>query len=163
MQTGTKFNEFHVGQGADPGSDEKPFVCLIADDDETDVLLTRKALELTRHSYRILWVKNGREVLSLLDDADTLSDIGMLLLDLNMPVMNGRDVLARIKNDSRFRALPVVILTTSRNQDDIDFSYQTGANSYVVKNTDFSRYASDVGTTMKYWRDVSRHPSLGPV
>ncbi len=144
----------------DAADDAPPcFVCAIADDDYGDVVLTRKALEKSGFPVRLLWVKNGDELIELLLAPPADASIDFILLDLNMPKLDGREALLQIKRDVRLRCLPVSILSTSTSQEDIDFAYGHGANCFVSKHPDFAEFTEALLTLFHFWKDVARRPS----
>lgn len=147
--------------GESAGDEDSPFVCLIADDDQGDVLLTRKAMASLGEAYRVYWVTNGRDLLALLADPQRRDEIDLVLLDLNMPLLDGRDVLRSVQGNPDRCRVPIVVHTTSANQDDINFAYAVGANAYVSKNPDFAGYRDDVSRLMKFWRHTARIPKSG--
>ena len=116
-----------------------PFIILIADDDEDDCLLVEAAFREMDHSYNLRFVGDGRELLDYLHNEGDFSDPeaypvpNLILLDLNMPRIDGREALTIIKPDLHFRDIPILILTTSREQKDIDFTRKYGASSFLVK------------------------------
>src|ERR1043165_1098759 len=116
---------------------------LLADDDPDDRLLTRHALEENRLANDLRCVEDGEELLDYLDRRGKYSDPassprpGIILLDLNMPKKDGREALAEIKADPSLQNIPIIILTTSKQEEDIFRSYQLHANSYITKPVTF--------------------------
>ena len=141
-----------------------PITILYADDDPDDRLLTADALRDSRMSNRLEMVDDGAEVLAYLRREGRWADPqlsprpALILLDLNMPKMDGREALAEIKADSRFSSIPVVILTTSRAEADVIRSYQTGANSYIAKPVTFEGLVQIMGDLNRYWFEVVELP-----
>ena len=137
---------------------------LVAEDDPDDQLLTREALEENRLSNELFFVNDGVELLDYLyrrnryaDPASSYPDL--ILLDLNMPRMDGREALAHIKADPALRRIPVVVLTTSKAEEDVFRSYDLGANSFVIKPVTFERLVAAVRTIAEYWFSIVRLPS----
>jgi chemotaxis family two-component system response regulator Rcp1 len=127
---------------------------LLVDDNPADVRLTVETLKDLGFSYRLDVAGDGEEAVRMLRDA--VAGVGvpvpdLILLDLNLPRMDGREVLAEIKADPALRRIPVVVLTTSRAADDLFRSYDLHANCYVVKPIDFDRYADVVKSIESFW------------
>jgi len=141
-----------------------PITILMADDDADDRQLTREALEDARLINDIRFVENGEELLEYLrrqgryaPPADTPRP-GLILLDLNMPRKDGRTVLKEIKQDADFRRIPVVVLTTSKSDEDVYRSYDLGVNSYIVKPVTFDALVDVLQTLEKYWFEIVELP-----
>jgi len=141
-----------------------PITILMADDDADDRQLTREALEDARLINDIRFVENGEELLEYLrrqgryaPPADTPRP-GLILLDLNMPRNDGRTVLKEIKQDADFRRIPVVVLTTSKSDEDVYRSYDLGVNSYIVKPVTFDALVDVLQTLEKYWFEIVELP-----
>ena len=144
-----------------------PITILMADDDADDRQLTREALEDARLINDIRFVENGEELLEYLrrqgryaPPADTPRP-GLILLDLNMPRKDGRTVLKEIKQDADFRRIPVVVLTTSKSDEDVYRSYDLGVNSYIVKPVTFDALVDVLQTLEKYWFEIVELPQQG--
>lgn len=141
-----------------------PITILMADDDADDRQLTREALEDARLINDIRFVENGEELLDYLHrrgkyaaPADAPRP-GLILLDLNMPRKDGRVVLKEIKQDPELRTIPVVVLTTSKSDEDIYRSYDLGVNSYIVKPVTFEALVDILQTLEKYWFQIVELP-----
>jgi CheY-like chemotaxis protein len=141
-----------------------PITILMADDDPDDRLLTADALKEARLINDIRFVENGVELLEYLRrqgkfaaPADAPRP-GLILLDLNMPKMDGRTVLKELKSDSELRSIPVVILTTSKDDEDVYRSYDLGVNSYIVKPVTFEALVDILQTLEKYWFEIVELP-----
>lgn len=138
---------------------------LVADDDPDDCLLTREAFRESRLANEVHFVHNGEELLNYLRGAPPFADRqryplpGLILLDLNMPLKDGREALAEIKADSRLRSIPVVILTTSSEEEDILRSYANGVNSFITKPVSFSGLLDVVQALGHYWLDIVALPT----
>lgn len=145
-------------------SSRRPIVILCADDDEDDRLLMREALEASRLANRIEFVVDGVELLDYLHRRGRYADPassprpGVILLDLNMPRMDGREALRALKADPELRRIPVVVLTTSRVETDVLASYDIGANSYIVKPVSFESLVEVVRTLGRYWFQIVALP-----
>ncbi len=144
----------------------KPISILLAEDDPDDALMVQEALNHCRLTISLTIVDNGEELLNYLrhtqqqDHADTVEPPRLILLDLNMPRMNGREVLAEIKRDPRLRCIPIVVLTTSQTDDDINRSYELGANSFITKPMSFESLVDTMQTLTKYWFEIVEPPSI---
>jgi CheY-like chemotaxis protein len=137
---------------------------LLVDDSELDAELTIRSLKKSNLANKLTWVKDGQEALDYLfkqgDYArreDTLPRI--ILLDLNMPRVNGIEVLKAIKADERTKRIPVVVMTSSQEEKDVAQTHDLGVNSYVVKPLDFNALADVVGRVGYYWLAVNRTPT----
>ena len=141
-----------------------PITILMADDDADDRQLTREALEDARLINDIRFVENGEELLDFLRRQGKYAPPaeaprpGLILLDLNMPRKDGRTVLKEIKQDPDLRTIPVVVLTTSKSDEDIDRSYDLGVNSYIVKPVTFEALVDILQTLEKYWFEIVELP-----
>ena len=136
---------------------------IIADDDVDDQLMIREALEEARVSNPIVVVSDGRELLDFLQKeiaggASTQSFL--ILLDLNMPGMDGREALAEMKADNRLKRVPVVVLTTSDAEEDIFNTYDLGVSSFVVKPLTFDKLVEVMEKLTSYWLQVVQIPTV---
>jgi CheY-like chemotaxis protein len=137
---------------------------LVAEDDEDDRLLTEEAFREAKIKHTVHFVKNGEEVLDYLcrrnryTEAKLAPRPGLILLDLNMPKKDGREVLKEIKSNPNLRQIPVVILTTSQDNHDIDLAYELGANSFIVKPRRFDGLVKIIKTLGSYWFDLVELP-----
>lgn len=116
---------------------------LLVEDDDGDVLMTREAFEHHKIRNHLHVVQDGEEALQFLHREGPYADAprpGLILLDLNLPRRDGREVLAELKADPELRVIPVVVLTTSEAEEDILRSYSLHANAYVSKPVDFDRF-----------------------
>jgi CheY-like chemotaxis protein len=116
---------------------------LLVEDDDGDVLMTREAFEHHKIRNNLHVVQDGEEALQFLHREGPYADAprpGLILLDLNLPRRDGREVLAELKADPELRVIPVVVLTTSEAEEDIVRSYALHANAYVSKPVDFDRF-----------------------
>lgn len=138
-----------------------PIVILLADDDEDDRMMTRKAFERHRLANDFHTVNDGEELLDFLRRRGTYKNAprpGLILLDLNMPRKDGREALHEIKADPSLRTIPVVVLTTSSEEEDILRTYDLGANSYITKPVGFESLVKIVETLGAYWFQVVKLP-----
>ncbi len=141
---------------------ERPMEILLVDDNPGDVRLTAEALKDGKVENRLHTAKDGMEAIAFLRRKGRYTDAprpDLILLDLNMPRMNGRQVLAEIKEDSALRHIPVVILTGSREMDDIVNMYDLHANCYVTKPIDFEQFTMMVKSITDFWLTIVRLPS----
>jgi CheY-like chemotaxis protein len=142
----------------------KPVVFLMADDDPDDRLLIREAFKESLLSNSIYFVEDGVELMDYLRhqasyaNPDEAPMPDLILLDLNMPRMDGREALAEIKNDPRLRYIPVVVLTTSKAEEDIMRSYDIGAASYITKPVTFDGLVEAIRGLGQYWVQIVRLP-----
>lgn len=143
---------------------KKSVVILIADDDADDRLMAKEALEENRLANEVRFVVDGEDLMDYLkcrgkyDAPGSAPRPGLILLDLNMPKMDGREALAEIKNDPELRQVPVVILTTSKAEEDIFRTYQLGVNSFITKPVSFTSLAEVMKTIAKYWFEIVELP-----
>ena len=142
----------------------KPITILMADDDADDRQLTKEALEEGRLINDVRFVEHGEELMDYLRRHGKYAPPteaprpGLILLDLNMPRKDGRAVLAEIKHDPEFRTIPVVVLTTSKADEDVYKSYDLGVNSYIVKPVTFEALVDILQTLEKYWFEIVELP-----
>lgn len=136
---------------------------LVVDDDDADALMIEEALEGTEPRSAVRRVTDGREALDYLRREGRFADAhrpDLILLDLNMPRMDGRETLEAIKTDEQFKAIPVVILTTSGATPDILSSYQHRANAYVTKPFGLDDFESTVRQIDRFYREVAVLPTV---
>jgi CheY-like chemotaxis protein len=137
---------------------------LMADDDEDDSLLVREALAVSQLPVNLQTVSNGEELMDYLYQRGRYSDNslaprpGLILLDLNMPKKDGMEALKEIKTDIKLRLIPVIILTTSKAEENIYHTYNLGASSYIVKPMTFSALVEIIKTLGKYWLEIVELP-----
>ncbi|WP_109302585.1 response regulator [Aquimarina sp. AU474] len=122
---------------------------LLIDDDEIERLKFARVLQKNNYPYNIIEAKNGEEALDVLANKEQLPDI--IFLDLNMPKMNGLEFLTALKSDDSLRYLPVVILSTSNNHQDLKEAYKIGAAGYIVKPLKYEDYAYKIKCLVDYW------------
>jgi two-component system response regulator len=143
----------------------KPITILMADDDPDDREMTRDAFVESRLVNDLRFVCDGIELLDYLYrrgkyvDPESSPRPGLILLDLNMPKMDGREALAAIKADSSLRSIRVVVMTTSKAEEDIMRSYELSAASYITKPITFAGLADVIKTLGKYWLEIVELPN----
>ena len=130
---------------------------LLIEDSVSDVELTRRALERARIGNPLVVAEDGEQALAYLAEAQRLPAVA--LLDLKLPRIPGLEVLRRIRTDARTRRLPVVILTSSREEHDLATSYDLGVNSYIRKPIDFVQFAKCIEQLGLYWLVLNELPS----
>jgi CheY-like chemotaxis protein len=137
---------------------------LIADDDEDDRLMTREAFEEVRILNEIVFVKDGVELLDYLYRQGEFSNPeasprpGLILLDLNMPRMDGREALTMIKKDANLRSIPVTIFTTSKAEEDVVRSYNLGVNCFITKPVTYAGLVEVVKQLNSFWLELVELP-----
>jgi two-component system, response regulator len=148
---------------SDPST--RPLTILLADDDEEDRELTRDALQNSRLANRMKFVVDGQDLLDYLRRAGRWAppDVdaprpGIILLDLNMPKKDGREALAEIKADESLRRIPVVVLTTSKDESDVLSTYDLGVSSFITKPVTFGALVDVMRTWREYWFEIVELP-----
>jgi CheY-like chemotaxis protein len=142
----------------------KPIEVLLVEDDPGDVVLITEAFEHNKVNNRLAVVQDGVEALQYLRCEAPYEDRAtpdLILLDLNLPRKDGREVLAEVKNDDRLRRIPVVVLTTSKAEEDVLRSYDLHANAYVTKPVDFDRFIEVVRQIDEFFVSVVKLPNRG--
>ena len=129
---------------------------LLVEDNPSDVELTLRALQKRNLANRVVVARDGVEALQLLERAEAPPKV--VLLDLKLPKLNGLEVLRRMKSDDRTKRIPVVVLTSSHEEPDVEESYRLGVNSYIVKPVDFESFASAVAEVGLYWLLLNHPP-----
>ncbi|EHJ47573.1 response regulator receiver protein [Solidesulfovibrio carbinoliphilus subsp. oakridgensis] len=142
----------------------KPAVILLADDDEDDVILIRDSFKKSKLSNDLRVVEDGVELVDYLRRRGAFADPALsprpdiILLDLNMPRMDGREALREIKNDPNLKDIPVIVLTTSQTHADIYRSYKDGANCFITKPVTFQSMCEIVSKLGEYWFQIVKLP-----
>lgn len=142
----------------------KDVVIIMADDDEDDVFLTRRALQDSKLGNTFCAVNNGQQLLDFLrnnppyEDTQKYPRPSIILLDLNMPVLNGRETLTELKKDPQLRTIPVIVMTTSQDEVDVYTSYDLGANSYIVKPVTLPKMIQCIDLLDQYWLKLVKIP-----
>jgi CheY-like chemotaxis protein len=137
---------------------------LLADDDADDRLMAKEALEESRLNNPLDMVEDGEQLLDYLRRAGNFTHLvdkplpGLILLDLNMPRMDGREALKEIKSDSQLCRIPIVVLTTSKAEEDVFRTYNLGVNSFITKPVSFNSLVDLMKTLGKYWFEIVTLP-----
>ncbi|MFH1871385.1 MAG: response regulator [Pseudomonadota bacterium] len=138
---------------------------LLVEDTAADAELTIRALKKNCLVNNLVWVKDGAEALDFLfatgayADRDRTHQPKVVLLDLRLPRISGVEVLRRLKNDERTRTIPVVVLTSSKEDVDVDECYRLGVNSYITKPVSFDEFVKVVGELGLYWLLLNKIPN----
>jgi two-component system response regulator len=138
----------------------KPITILMADDDADDRLLTKEAFDASQVANDLRFVEDGVQLMDYLHQRGAYSDPqlapkpGIILLDLNMPKKDGREVLAEIRGNPAFRCIRVIVMTTSKAEEDIYRTYNLGAASYITKPVTFEALVEVIRTLGKYWLEI---------
>jgi CheY-like chemotaxis protein len=138
----------------------EPITVLLVEDDPGDVVLIQEAFEHNKVRNTLHVVGDGVEAMEFLRGGSARPDL--ILLDLNLPRKDGREVLAEVKSDPAFRSIPVVVLTTSKAEEDILRSYDLHANAYVTKPVDFNRFIEVVRQIDEFFVTVVKLPGHMP-
>ena len=142
-------------------ADHRPVEILLVEDNPTEVYLTRSALEDAEIGNRLSVVHDGEEAMQFLRREGRFGDAptpDLILLDLNLPKKDGREVLAEVKGDPELRQIPVIVLTTSGHDEDIERAYALHANSYIRKPVDFDQFAGVIRGIDRFWFDIVTLP-----
>jgi two-component system response regulator len=144
----------------------KPFHILLVEDSPADVLLTKEALSDSKLLVELHVTENGMQAMEFLRHNGAYSEAptpDLVLLDLNLPLKDGREVLAEVKADPHLRSIPVVVLTTSQAEEDVLRAYGLHANCYITKPVDFESFVNVVRSIQQFWFSIvtlPRHPEL---
>ncbi len=136
---------------------------LLVEDNAGDARLAREALREARIAHRLTWLPDGAEALAYLrrqGDYAAARRPDLMLLDLNIPRRNGREVLAAVKSDPELCRIPVLVLTTSQAQEDIRCAYQLNANGYISKPVDLDRFIAAVRAIEEFWLNTVTLPKV---
>jgi len=142
----------------------KMITILMADDDPDDCLLVKRAFKTSKLCNDLKFVNDGEDLMDYLyqrgkyEEPDQAPRPGLILLDLNMPRKDGREALKEIRTDATLRDIPVVVLTTSKDEEDILRSYNLGANSYIMKPVTFEGLVDVIKSLGKYWFEIVELP-----
>ena len=139
----------------------RPIEVLLVEDDPGDVLMTREAFADYKIANRLNVVTNGEDAIAYLRKTGDYADVAtpdLVLLDLNLPRRDGREVLRDVKGDPELRRIPIVVLTTSESEDDVLASYDLHANAYVRKPVDFEQFVAAVRAIDDFFITVVRLP-----
>jgi CheY-like chemotaxis protein len=146
-------------------TEKKAIVILMADDDEDDRMMTKEALEDAKIANALYTVEDGEQLLDYLlrqgeyADPEKSPRPGLILLDLNMPKKDGREALKEIKSNPDLRQIPIVVMTTSKAEEDIYRTYDLGVNSFVSKPVSFDGLTEIMKTISAYWFNIVELPS----
>lgn len=147
-----------------PAKPFKPVTILMADDDPDDRAMTKEAFDEAKLANDLRFVEDGQELIDYLHRRGKYADPanspmpGLILLDLNMPRKDGREALQEIKADPRLRAIPTVVLTTSKAEEDIFRAYDLGVNSFIVKPVSFKSLVDVTLAFGRYWFEIVELP-----
>jgi CheY-like chemotaxis protein len=139
----------------------RPIEILMVEDNPGDVRLTWEALKDAKVSNTLHAVEDGAAALDFLYRRGVYSKVprpDLILLDLNLPKKNGREVLEEIKRDEQLKTIPVVILTTSQAEEDVSYAYSLHANCYITKPVDFTQFTKIVRTIEEFWLTIATLP-----
>ncbi len=131
---------------------------LLVEDNEGDILLTKEAFEECKVKTQISVAKNGQEALDFLFKRGVYTNVkkpNLILLDINIPIFNGHEVLKKIKADSNLKKIPVIMLTTSSNQKDIDEAYSNHCNSFVKKPLEIDEFLNAILKIEEFWLQLT--------
>ena len=143
----------------------EPITILLADDDADDRMMAAEALEESRLANDLRFVEDGEELMDYLhrrgkySAPETSPRPGLILLDLNMPRKDGREALQEIKAEPDLRMIPVIVLTTSKAEEDIYRTYDLGVNSFITKPVNFESLVNVMKTLGKYWFEIVELPA----
>ncbi len=145
----------------------KSLVILVADDDDNDLAMTLAALARRGAKPTVFAVHDGAEALDFLHhrgefQGRTPGNPDVLLLDLNMPKLDGWEVLRQLKADEQLKTIPVVVFTSSKRDRDVQESYELGANAYVVKPIDFEEFTNAILDIKSFWTERNQPPGAAP-
>lgn len=134
--------------------EEKPKTILLVEDNKADIRLIQEALKNSAIDYQMVTVRDGVGAMAYLDQAGDYAGASrpdLIILDLNLPRKDGREVLAEIKTNPQFKRIPVIVLTTSRNEEDIYQSYELNANCFITKSRNLSQLFTIVQRIEEFW------------
>ncbi len=127
----------------------KALKILLIEDDTIEIMKLNRVINSLKSSHEIIEARNGEVALSILEEKDKLPDI--ILLDLNMPKINGIEFLSILKNDNHLKYIPAIILTTSNNRKDLLACYNVGVAGYVLKPLEYDEYVLKIEKLLSYW------------
>jgi two-component system, chemotaxis family, response regulator Rcp1 len=142
--------------------DEQPKIILLVEDNKADIRLIQEALKDSSVPHKVVTVRNGVDAMAYLRREAEFADAllpDLILLDLNLPRKDGREVLAEIKSDPSLKRIPVVVLTTSRNEEDISQSYELHVNCYITKSRNLNELFKIVKGIEEFWLATVTLPS----
>jgi CheY-like chemotaxis protein len=136
---------------------------LLVEDNPDDILITKRAWSKGLIKNKLYIVNNGEEALEFLYKQGEYSNAptpGLMLLDLKMPRVDGFEVLKTVKQDAKLKRLPIIVLTTSNRDKDIQRAFNLGCNSYILKPVDYEKFLEAIETIQKYWMTICEIPLL---
>lgn len=140
---------------------ERPKIIFLVEDNKADIRLIEEALKLSSVTHQVVTVRNGMDAMTYLRQEGEYTDAlrpDLILLDLNLPRKDGREVLAEIKADPSLKRIPVVVLTTSRNEEDIAHSYELHVNCYITKSRNLNELFKIVKGIEEFWLETVTLP-----
>lgn len=133
---------------------------LLVEDNEGDIVLTSEAFEESCCKVNIQVARNGKEAINILFDQNEDTQLpDLILLDINLPLLNGHEVLKKIKENEKTKHIPVIILTTSSAISDINLTYENYANCFITKPADINDFFETINVLCNYWFKISKLPS----
>jgi two-component system response regulator len=139
-----------------------PVDILLVEDNPNDVEITRRALEKEQVRNELVVARDGQEAIDILfsREKNGVPKPGLILLDLNLPKVDGREVLGKIKTDPKLKRIPVIVLTVSTRQEDIVRSYDLGVNTFITKPVRYEDFTKVVTTIKEYWIVIATLPPV---
>ena len=140
----------------------EPIHILLVEDNEGDILLTREAFEYANVIHKLSVVRDGEEAIDFLSRRgihSLMSEPDLLLLDVNLPKINGHEVLEFVKGNACLKHIPVIMLSTSASETDINRSYQNHANCYITKPIDVDNFQNIISQIKKFWISIAELPA----
>lgn len=135
---------------------------LLVEDNEGDVMLTKEALEEITASVHLSVVKDGKQAIDFLNQTGEYTDSSLpdlMLLDINLPKKNGHEVLQYVKENEKLKHIPVIMLTTSSSERDVNLTYNNHANCYITKPSDVNDYIEAISATANFWLNICKLPN----
>ena len=138
---------------------------LLVEDNPADIKITQRALRESELAVDLIVLRDGQEALDYLLRRETYADDpawrrpDLVLLDLNLPRLSGQELLRRVRAEAQLSTVPVLVLTTSHRQEDVEAVYAAGANTYIEKPQEFARFVEVLRTIHRYWLDTALLPS----
>ncbi|HEX7897279.1 MAG TPA: response regulator [Planctomycetota bacterium] len=139
----------------------RPIQVLLVEDSPTDLLMTREALERSKVLLQLHVVEDGVKTMEFLRQTGKYAAAprpDLILLDLNLPKKDGREVLSEVKADPRLKVIPVIVLTTSKAEEDVAVAYRSHANCYITKPVGFANFNEMMRSIERYWFSVATLP-----
>ncbi|HER54383.1 MAG TPA: response regulator [Candidatus Bathyarchaeota archaeon] len=134
---------------------------LLVDDSPDDIMIAKRAFKKSQIHNKIFVTRDGEEAIQFLRKEGNYKDVpttGLVILDLNMPKIDGFEVLETIKNDEKLKKIPIIVLTSSSRYEDIERAYKLGANSFIVKPVSFEEFVEAILEIKRYWLSLSKIP-----